>query len=475
VIIQGGMGVAVSSWRLARAVSLVGELGVVSGTALEVVMTRRLQDGDEGGHVRRALAHFPVPRLAEWVLERYFRPPATRRRGPYRLVPKLTVRPTPMQTRLATIANFVEVWLAKEGHDGVVGANFLEKVQMATPAAVLGAMLADVDYVLMGAGVPRATARLLDDFAAGRPGRVAVDVAGADRPLDLEIDPADVLGAPARALRRPAFLAIVSSHVLAGYLTRDPAIRPDGFVVEGPGAGGHNAPPRGTLALDERGEPVYGPRDLPDSTKFSALGLPFWLAGGYGSPGRLRAARSTGAAGAQVGTVFALSHESGIASDLKGQLRDRLARDDLTVRTDPRASPTSFPFKVAELPGTIGDHEVYQQRQRLCDIGYLRTPYRREDGSIGYRCAAEPVADYVRKGGDTEDTVGRACLCNGLTATVGLGQHRHSDYLEDALVTFGTDVAGARALAAHHPQGWSAAQAVEWLLSPVPAEETSRR
>lgn len=59
VVIQGGMGVAVSDWRLARAVSLTGQLGVVSGTAVDVLMTRRLQSGDPGGHVRRALAAFP--------------------------------------------------------------------------------------------------------------------------------------------------------------------------------------------------------------------------------------------------------------------------------------------------------------------------------------------------------------------------------------------------------------------------------
>ena len=43
-IIQGGMGVGVSSWRLARAVSALGQLGVVSGTALDQVLARRLQD-----------------------------------------------------------------------------------------------------------------------------------------------------------------------------------------------------------------------------------------------------------------------------------------------------------------------------------------------------------------------------------------------------------------------------------------------
>lgn len=53
LIIQGGMGVAVSDWRLARAVSILGELGVVSGTALAIVLSRRLQAGDPGGEMRR--------------------------------------------------------------------------------------------------------------------------------------------------------------------------------------------------------------------------------------------------------------------------------------------------------------------------------------------------------------------------------------------------------------------------------------
>ena len=71
-VIQGGMGVAISGWQLARAVASVGQLGVVSGTALDVVCARRLQDGDTGGHVRRALAAFPVPAVAEWILAAYF-------------------------------------------------------------------------------------------------------------------------------------------------------------------------------------------------------------------------------------------------------------------------------------------------------------------------------------------------------------------------------------------------------------------
>src|SRR6188472_3192945 len=52
---QGGMGAGVSDWRLAHAVSSQGELGVVSGTALDVILARRLQAGDPGGVLAAAL------------------------------------------------------------------------------------------------------------------------------------------------------------------------------------------------------------------------------------------------------------------------------------------------------------------------------------------------------------------------------------------------------------------------------------
>lgn len=74
IVIQGGMGVAVSGWRLARAVGLTGQMGVVSGTAIDVVHARLLQDGDVGGHLRRAYAHFPAPQVVERVLAHWFSP-----------------------------------------------------------------------------------------------------------------------------------------------------------------------------------------------------------------------------------------------------------------------------------------------------------------------------------------------------------------------------------------------------------------
>jgi NAD(P)H-dependent flavin oxidoreductase YrpB (nitropropane dioxygenase family) len=476
VVIQGGMGVGISSWALANAVARTGQLGVVSGTALDTVVARRLQDGDPGGHVRRALQDFPLPEVAEHVLTRYYRPQG-RTGNPYSPSPRLGLRPSRTADELAVVGNFVEVWLAKEGHGGWIGINFLEKIQMATPAAAYGAMLAGVDAVLMGAGIPREIPQLLDCLAVQRPGTLHVDVHGTDAVLHA-FDPATIGADVLPPLRRPMFLAIVSSHVLAQYLNREEGTRPDGFVVEGPSAGGHNTPPRGQLTLDETGQPVYGPRDEANLSALAKIGLPFWLAGGYGEPEKVRAALDAGAAGVQVGTLFALSRESGMSETLRERLLHRLRGSELEVRTDASASPTGFPFKVAQLPDTLAEVAVYAERPRLCDLGYLRQPYVRPGGGYGYRCPAEPVDVYVRKGGTAEGAAGAKCLCNALMADVELGQHRKDGYVEQPLVTLGSDLDGARRLDTEHwlrggsAAGWSAADAVEWLLREVgtPAE-----
>lgn len=462
-IIQGGMGVAVSSWQLARAVSQAGQLGVVSGTALDAVIARRLQDGDEGGHIRRALAHFPVPALADRVLQKYFRAGGRGLGIPYLPIAKLSQHPLVKSLELCVVANFAEVWLAKEGHDGIVGINFLEKVQLATPSAAYGAMLAGVDYVLMGAGIPAEIPALLTGLAQHETRSLDLHVEDSTTRYSVEFDPEALTGGGLPALHRPRFLAIVAAHVLAVYLTREESTRPDGFIIEGPRAGGHNAPPRGRGSLDDDGQPIYGPRDDADLAKVAAVGLPFWVAGGYGTPERVAEALALGAAGVQVGTLFALSAESGLDETLRAQLLDEQGGAGLQIRTDPLASSTGFPFKVATLPGTLSDATLYEARPRLCDLGYLRVPYERTPGVLGYRCPAEPVATFVRKGGSAEEAAGRKCLCNALTANVGLGQTRRDGYEEVPLVTLGTDLDGVTALLAAHPEGWSAAEAVAYL------------
>jgi hypothetical protein len=66
--------------------------------------------------------------------------------------------------------------------------------------------------------------------------------------------------------------------------------------------------------------------------------------------------------------------------------------------------------------------------------------YRREDGQIGYRCPAEPVAQYVKKGGKAADTEGRTCLCHNLSSTAGFANRKKDGYSEPPLVTSGDDL-----------------------------------
>jgi NAD(P)H-dependent flavin oxidoreductase YrpB (nitropropane dioxygenase family) len=289
-VIQGGMGVGISGWRLAGAVAGAGQLGVVSGTALAVTVARQLGDGDAGGHVRRALAGFPIPGVAQRIHDRYLATAGTRPGDRYRAVPRPTLEPGDALVELTVAANFVEVALAKEGHAGPVGINYLEKIQLPTLPSLYGAMLAGVDYVLMGAGVPARIPAVLDALADHQPVSMPVDVtgAGSDRRFESRFDPRQLLGeATPPALTRPRFLAIVSSATLARFLARNRSGSPDGFVVETPAAGGHNAPPRGQVTLDAAGQPVYGPRDHIDLDAIAALGQRFWLAGGYADPARL--------------------------------------------------------------------------------------------------------------------------------------------------------------------------------------------
>ena len=472
IIIQGGMGVGVSGWRLARAVARTGQLGVVSGTALPLVLTRQLQLGDPDGDLARALARFPDQAVATRVWDAYYVPGGKAADVPFKAIPMPALVPSQLFLDLAVVSAFVEVFLAKEGHDGRIGMNLLEKIQLPTLPTLFGAMLAGVDYILMGAGIPRSIPGILDQLARLEPAELKLDVAGAMPADDFtnRFDPRPYLGAHAAALRRPLFLAIISSATLALTLARKSNGRVDGFVVEGPLAGGHNAPPRGALTLNERGEPVYGPRDLPDLPKIRELGLPFWLAGAFAHPDKLAEARTHGAAGVQVGTAFAFCDESGILPELKRRVC-ALSRhwSGSPVRTDPLASPTGFPFKVLQLLGTLSEEACVAARQRICDLGYLRQAYRRPDGAIGYRCAGEPVGDYVRKGGLAGETKGRLCLCNGLLGTIGLGQVR-ANGPEPALVTTGDDVVHLARFLPADRDSYRAADVIRWLLgSPATA------
>ncbi len=474
-IIQGGMGVGVSNWRLAQTVSKLGQLGVVSGTALDQLFVRRLADGDVGDHMRRGVEAFPFPEMARRIWNEYFVPGGKPADAPYPNVPMHQRRDPRKLIELCMVSNFVEVFLAREGHKNPVGINFLEKVQMPHLSSIYGAMLAGVGYVLMGAGIPLHIPGVLDAFAAHHAAEYKLSVAGALPGQDtaMHLDPADYIEGVLPLLHRPKFLAIVSSNTLATTMLRRANGRVDGFVIESPTAGGHNAPPRGKLQLNEAGEPVYGERDRVNLEEMKALGVPFWLAGGYGNAAKLREAVEQGAAGIQVGTAFAFSAESGMRADLKKTLMAQAITGSGVVFTDPLASPTGFPFKVALVEGTSSQLPIYQERKRVCDLGYLREPYAEGEGKIGYRCAAEPVQNYIAKGGKIEDTVGRKCLCNALMANVGHAQMRKDGVAEPPLVTVGDDLNTIATFLAPGKDTYSAEDVVASLLSELPMEATA--
>lgn len=466
-IIQGGMGVGVSSWRLAQAVSRIGQLGVVSGTGLDSVFVRRLQKGDVGEHLRRAMKAFPVPEIAERIYRKYFRPSGKSASESFKRLPMLSASPSVETKQLLMLSNFVEVFLAKEGHGGTVGINYLEKVQMATLASLYGAMLAGVGIVLMGAGIPREIPGAIAKFARQETADLRLTVAGA-MPEDAyrtSFSPLEVMGTHLPKIEPPRFFAIISSTALALALVKKATGVVDGFVIEGPTAGGHNAPPRGKIRHNTRGEPVYGLKDQVDLERVRSLGLPFWLAGSYGSPEGLRTALELGAKGIQVGTPFALCRESSLCEELKTELLREAVNGGVDVFTDPDASPTGYPFKIARLAGTMSEAAVYAKRHRVCDMGYLRTPYRKENGKLGYRCAAEPQSTYVAKRGRFEETEGRKCLCNSLFANIGLGQLQKGESVEKPLVTIGDDVNLVQRFLLNGNLSYTAADVVQTILA----------
>lgn len=454
-IIQGGMGAGVSNWRLARAVAQCGQMGVVSGTALDTILIRRLQDGDMDGAVRRALAAFPYQEMVEPILERWYIEGGKGVKEPYALKPLPRVEMLREDEELLIVANFVEVYLAKEGHHGMVGINLLEKIQLPTLPSLFGAMLAGVDVVIMGGGIPLAIPKALDTMSTLQPVEMKLNVISSDRSKEFTstFHPGTHVSASQTPLKRPLFLAVISSDILAKTLVRKATGRVDGFVIEHYNAGGHNAPPR-------RGE-AYTDRDVCSVEKVAALGRPFWLAGGCASPESLQAALSMGACGVQVGTAFACCDESGVISAIKSEIITKHRSGELDVITDFKASPTGYPFKRVDVEGN-----TFRDACRACDLGYLRHVFAKEDGSLDYRCPAGPRKAFLRKGGTTDEAEGKRCLCNGLLATIGMGQIRRGTPVQP-LVTWGENMDFLDPILGDDKLSYTASDVLDYILSPV--------
>ena len=131
--------------------------------------------------MRRALEHFPAPKISAEFLSRYFRPGGRPPGTPYKRIPMFSFAPAPEVFELSVLANFTEVYLAKEGHKNPAGINLLHKIQFPNLSSLYGAMLAGVDYVIMGAGIPRDIPSILDKFAHHKPAEMKIPILGTGR------------------------------------------------------------------------------------------------------------------------------------------------------------------------------------------------------------------------------------------------------------------------------------------------------
>jgi len=109
------MGIAVSSWQLAKEVSIAGELGVISGTAIDSVVARRLQDGDLTGDIRRAMAAYPHQETITEIMDRFFIEGGREAGKPYLDVPKLSIKGNLFSNKLLAVASYCRSLACKRG------------------------------------------------------------------------------------------------------------------------------------------------------------------------------------------------------------------------------------------------------------------------------------------------------------------------------------------------------------------------
>ena len=475
--------------------------GTISGIGLDVGYARLLELGDPGAHIRTALRAFDTrfdATLGENFISKYFIPGGKAPGAKFRHLPMQSVQaadgsaalpPSPqpgaIQLSVGTdvierviLTAFAEVWLAKAGHAGRIFVNFLKKIELPLIFAMYGAMLAGVDGIVVGAGSPEGLPFITTQLAQHQPVNIDIPMLYREsgESFQISFDPKTILGGALTRLpiARPAFLAIASLAPLVQALAQSPTGAPDGFIIEHHTAGGHNAGPQGPLLKDDFGQPVYGQADEPDLAAIRSAGLPFWLAGGYGSRDGLQKALSLGAAGVQAGTIFALASESGMKPEYReailAALRNGVKDEDL-VRTT-LFSPTGYPFKVVQLPGTLAEDAVYRDRKRVCDIGLLvQRGLMKPDESVSRRiferCPAAPLETFTRDRGLPQNTEEKRCLCNGLLATVGLGQALTRGGMpaqEPAIVTLGNHLDGVRRLSSNGQREYWAADAVGDIL-----------
>lgn len=453
-LIQAGMGIHISSARLANATSRLGALGVVSGAALRHIVLEDIRSSDTEAIDLAKL--FPV---ASYVEEALAYMPGGKKHKHAIPVDTPDPRHNALPRRLSAIAAFVEVMRAKRGHHGKIGINIMWKCPLTALPSIYGAMLAGVDALLCGAGVPMELPDIVARIRAGQNMEyMPLTGTGTNVRLDIDEDTKEVHHIW-DSLKAPKLLPILSNfafskRILETWLKKYQT-SPFAFILENHAAGGHNAPPRNksTFGDDDDIETYF--------KKVLSLDLPIYIAGAFENGGtreEFETWTARGAYGVQVGSRFALCEESGMRDDLRKQILERNRNGGVEIKTDHQASPTGYPIKIAQLPGTISEKALWQARQRVCNKKYLVRSHFQEqsDGTTKetYICAAMSPEEYARLGGDPAETEGKVCLCNGLLSTAGYYQD-----IENASVTLGMS-------GQHITRNYSAREVVEDILTP---------
>jgi NAD(P)H-dependent flavin oxidoreductase YrpB (nitropropane dioxygenase family) len=401
-IIQGGMGVYVSRHQLANAIAKLGGIGVVSGTGIAEVITRQLQDGDPEivSEIKEGFAAFPKQEIAKAVLEKFLDKKFPG--GGYYTLPMWGSKNQEWLEKITIISAFTEVWLAKKGlgsEGGMIGINLMHKITAPLPSLMYGAMLAEVDLVFVGAGIPTDIPEAIGNLS--RSERAAC----CQNRVLFNFDP-NAHGFKQK-LAEPLFGAIVSSNILAKKMARGCDI----LVLENHTAGGHNAPPR---EKTEGGEiSVWGNRDLIETEMLKDLKIPIFMAGGYGNPEGLKWALDNGFAGIQAGSVFAFCQESGWTDEVKKMAIEEIKSSNAKIISSAIASPTGYPFKILKAKGTMSDAACFSERDKSCRVGLLREVeinLEKEIATPNWSCKASQTGSQT------------LCLCEALLAAVGLAQ-----------------------------------------------------
>jgi len=416
-LVVGGMGFNVLGPSQVNEISRLGAAGTLSAAGLRNLIVSAVQNGDE--KVIAMAKTFPFQKHIDELM--LFAPDGKWHK---KAVPMDQVGPKGESARmLTTISVYVAVKIAKEGHSGVVLLNIMWKLADIVLPTIYGAMLADIDGLVFGAGVAMEAPDIVNKIRAGQ--FVYYDkLYSTNCQVSLEVHKgtAEFLA----KFERPLLIPILSNFAFCNLLLREWNARygygPDFFILEDYRAGGHNAPPRNHIEHIEEKDGINTYFE-----KVLGLGVPIIVAGGLehgGTRADLLYCQEKKAFGMQVGSRFALSKESNILQRLKDRIIRNNRRGRTRIITNYRSSPTGYPLKEIRLSGTLARKSVLNKRRRSCKYGQLRQG--NEKDTVKRSCPAMPSAMYRRLNPDKTlaqcraDCRGKVCLCEALLAAVGM-------------------------------------------------------